>query len=41
MEAARSLPGFQDQPEAFVIDECIVDRDEWVEGFVVVSVPDH
>ena len=33
VERSRELPGFRDQPDAFVISEYVVDKDEWAEGF--------
>ncbi|MEU0273138.1 hypothetical protein [Streptomyces sp. NPDC006307] len=30
---ARLLPGFADEPECFVIDDYMLDDDEWPDGF--------
>ena len=30
---ARLLPGFADEPECFVIDDYMLDEDEWTDGF--------
>lgn len=39
-DAARArmkiLEGFKDYPEGFSIDETIVDKDHWTEGFVTL-----
>jgi hypothetical protein len=35
---ARSLPGFRDEPDCFLIDHYAIDQDRWIDGFV--SVPD-
>jgi hypothetical protein len=35
--AASSLEGFRDQPDAFLIDEYVLDADHWTEGFVTVT----
>jgi homoserine kinase type II len=32
-----SKPGFIDCPDGFLIDSYEVDRDNWVEGYVIVS----
>ena len=32
--AARKLPGFREAPAGFEVAPYVVDRDEWVEGFV-------
>ena len=34
MERARLLPGFQDEPECFVLEGYELDEDTWTEGFV-------
>ena len=31
---ARSLPGFRDEPDCFMIDTYTVGKDQWTEGFV-------
>jgi hypothetical protein len=36
IEQAGSLPGFIGEPDCFMINRHLVDRDEWTEGFVVV-----
>ena len=33
IERAKTNPGFRDYPDAFLIEECEVDRDEWRQGF--------
>lgn len=33
MRRARLLPGFADEPECFVIDDYMLDEDEWTDGF--------
>jgi hypothetical protein len=32
IERSRKLPGFSDYPEAFLIDEYVVDEDHWTSG---------
>ena len=32
--SARKLPGFREAPAGFEVAPYVVDRDEWVEGFV-------
>jgi len=34
IERSRSLPGFVDHPDDFVIDRYEIDADKWTEGFV-------
>ncbi|MBL8792736.1 MAG: hypothetical protein JNM56_02395 [Planctomycetia bacterium] len=31
------LPGFSDAPDGFHVDEYRVDRDQWVDGYVVTE----
>ncbi|OEJ95843.1 hypothetical protein [Streptomyces thermolilacinus] len=31
---ARELPGFRDEPMCFYVEECVVDEDQWAEGYV-------
>jgi hypothetical protein len=31
--AARLLPGFRRYPDSFVVDEYVIDKDQWTEGF--------
>ena len=38
---ATTLPGFQDFPDAFLIDEYGVDEDEWTTGFESVPYPNN
>ncbi|MYR60682.1 hypothetical protein GTY54_32110 [Streptomyces sp. SID625] len=33
MRRARLLPGFADEPDCFVIDDYVLDEDEWTDGF--------
>ncbi|MEU3556705.1 DUF7336 domain-containing protein [Streptomyces fragilis] len=33
MREASLLPGFADEPECFVIDDYVLDEDEWTDGF--------
>jgi hypothetical protein len=35
-ERAVKLPGFHDAPEGFLIDRCVLDEDDWKEGYVTV-----
>ena len=35
VERARRLPGFADEPHCFHIQESVLDKDEWTEGYVV------
>lgn len=35
IERLKSLPGFRDFPNEFTIDAYELDKDHWVEGFVV------
>jgi hypothetical protein len=37
---ARELPGFRDEPDCFIIDPSVLDRDEWSTGYVTVSDTD-
>lgn len=32
--SAAMLPGFRDEPRCFHIDEYVIDRDYWTEGYV-------
>ncbi|MCA9599083.1 MAG: hypothetical protein KC776_37490 [Myxococcales bacterium] len=36
IQRLRSLPGFSDFPDGFVIDEYALDEDHWTEGFVTL-----
>lgn len=36
IERARSLPGFQDEPNCFIVDEYTLDELEWATGFIRV-----
>ncbi|WP_250031161.1 DUF7336 domain-containing protein [Paractinoplanes maris] len=36
IERARLLPGFQDEPDCFFLDQYTVDEDRWTDGFVTV-----
>jgi hypothetical protein len=40
IERARNTPGFAEEPDCFLIDTYVVDRDQWAEGFTTV-LPDH
>jgi hypothetical protein len=33
---ARSLPGFREEPDCFLVDRYPVDEDQWAEGFITV-----
>lgn len=33
MHEARSLPGFRRFPDAFIIDEYVIDENRWTSGF--------
>lgn len=33
---AKKLPGFEEWPDGFIVDDYEVDKDEWCEGFVTV-----
>jgi hypothetical protein len=33
---ARSLPGFRDEPDCFLVDQYTLDQDRWTDGFVTV-----
>jgi hypothetical protein len=33
IETAKHKPGFRDYPDGFMVDECVIDRDSWAEGF--------
>lgn len=37
---AQQVAGFADYPEGFIIDEYMLDKDAWVEGFVEID-PDE
>jgi hypothetical protein len=39
IERARRDPGFADEPDCFMIDRYVVDRDHWEDGFVSVQGP--
>lgn len=32
--AARTVPGFREEPDCFLVDPYTVDEDHWVEGFI-------
>lgn len=34
IQRARHLPGFSDEPDCFYVEEFVVDKDEWAEGYV-------
>ena len=36
IDTARHVSGFVDEPECFMVDEYVVDRDEWAGGFTSV-----
>lgn len=36
IERVKNLPGFRDYPDGFVIDEYVLNEDNWSEGFVTV-----
>ncbi|RSM58200.1 hypothetical protein DMB66_30335 [Actinoplanes sp. ATCC 53533] len=36
MVRARSLPGFHEEPDCFLIDRYSLDEDLWIDGFVTV-----
>ncbi|MFF9070269.1 hypothetical protein ACF09E_33490 [Streptomyces sp. NPDC014891] len=36
MRRARLLPGFADEPDCFVVDDHVLDEDEWPDGFETV-----
>ncbi|CAN5897247.1 hypothetical protein BH20ACT7_BH20ACT7_02350 [soil metagenome] len=36
----KGVPGFGEHPDAFVIDEYVVDKDAWVDGFIRID-PDE
>ncbi len=31
------LPGFREVPDGFIIDEYLVDQDNWTEGYVTIA----
>ena len=35
IERARTTPGFADEPDCFMVDRRVVDRDAWTEGFAM------
>jgi len=37
IESARTLPGFKDEPDCFQVASYTLDKDEWTEGFVLLS----
>ena len=37
VQLAKSLPGFIDQPDAFLIDEYSLDIDQWTLGFKILD----
>ena len=37
IEAARTLPGFKEEPQCFQVVRYTLDKDEWTEGFVMVD----
>lgn len=37
----RIQPGFRDYPNGFVIDQAILDTDDWKEGFACLSPEDE
>ena len=36
IEQAKSLPGFDTEPDCFLVTRYILDEDHWTEGFVTV-----
>jgi hypothetical protein len=38
VEHARLLPGFLEEPDCFYVSECVLDEDDWTEGFVTDAV---
>ena len=32
-DGAKSLPGFRDRPDNFIIDECVLDERQWTTGY--------
>ncbi|WP_086828671.1 hypothetical protein [Allokutzneria sp. NRRL B-24872] len=36
IERARELPGFADEPDCFFTSSCVVDEDQWADGFFTV-----
>ena len=37
IESARTLPGFKDEPECFQVVRYTLDKNEWIEGFVMAD----
>ena len=35
---AQTRPGFQDEPDCFMIDAYTVDQDRWTDGFVTIPL---
>jgi hypothetical protein len=40
IERARTMPGFDIEPDCFIIDDYTVDKDYWAEGFVTIPYDD-
>jgi hypothetical protein len=38
MDSAKSLPGFSDEPNCFIVSKYKIDDDQWVEGFQTVRL---
>jgi hypothetical protein len=38
MDSAKSLPGFSDEPNCFILSKYKIDDDQWVEGFQAVQL---
>ncbi|WP_426507301.1 DUF7336 domain-containing protein [Dactylosporangium sp. McL0621] len=39
--SARSLPGFRDEPDCFLIDHYTLDEDRWTDGFATIPRVDQ
>ena len=37
IDSARTLPGFNDEPDCFQVVRYTLDKDEWAEGFVIAD----
>ncbi len=36
IEEYKLLPGFCEYPDGFLIDRCVLNKDEWTEGFITL-----
>jgi hypothetical protein len=37
IQRSKSVPGFADHPDHFLIDPYTIDKDQWVDGYIEVG----